>query len=157
MSANSLSLHIEGFEGFDRSIDFDKSVVRRTMRRAGAPVTRDARRRLAQPGPSQPGDYPARRTGRLQRAIRATVSRSGFMVVIRPRTGTAVPPSDPYFAYLYYGVRRGAMRRRNHRAQPAGPYRIAPRANYMVDALDSQTSAVRRILTAGLADALRIR
>lgn len=163
MARSGVYMHIGGFEGFDRSADFDKREVRKAMRKAGTLVVREARKLVAKRGPSAAGDYPSRRTGALSKAIRAKVSRSGFMVRIEPKTGTSVPASDPYFAYLHYGVRRGgsktgsANRRKDHRAQRSGPYRIQPRGNYMADGLQNQAGAVRGLLSAALAAGLRVR
>ncbi|MGO4326666.1 hypothetical protein AB4Z48_17710 [Cupriavidus sp. 2TAF22] len=157
MAKSGFYVHVEGFEGFDRSIDFDKKQIRRAMRQAGALVVKDARGRVTKQGASKGGGYPSRRTGRLAKSIRAKVSRSGFLVRIEPKTGKDVPASDPYFAYLYYGVRRGATRRKDHKAQSSGPYRVQPRANYMADALEAQAGPVRNLLSAALAAGLRVK
>jgi len=145
-------MHVDGFEKFDSGFDFNKREVRNAMQRAGRIVRDEARALLSRGGPSRPGEYPGRRTGKLSRAIRAKTSRSGFLVRVQPKTGAALPM--PYFAYLHYGVRRGAKRRRDRQAQPSGPYRIAPRANYMQDALQRRASDVREILSNALRAAL---
>lgn len=157
MAKAGIHMHIDGFDGFDRSVDFDKAQIRKAMRQAGTLVVKQGRRLVTRAGPSRQGEYPAKRSGGLARSIRAKVSRSGFMVRIEPKTGGGVPPSDPYFAYLFYGVRRGASRRKDHRAQPAGPYRVAPRDNYMADALQHEAPAVRNLLSAALAAGLRVK
>jgi len=157
MKRSGFYMHIEGFEGFDRNLDFDKAQIRRGMRRAGSVVTKEARRLVSRRRVSRPGEYPGKGTGRLARSIRARVSRSGFLVKIEPKTGGDVPASDPYFVYLHYGVRRGARRRKDHKAQPAGPWRIEPRENYPADALQNRAAEVRSILGAALAAGLRVR
>lgn len=157
MAKTGFYMHVEGFEGFDRTVDFDKAGVRKAMNKAGRLVVIEARKLVSKGGGSRPGEYPAKRSGRLRRSIRARVSRSGFLVRVEPKTGAGVPPSDPYFAYLHYGVRRGAKRRKDHQAQPSGPYRIEPRENYMADALQNQAPAVRSLLSAALAAGLRVK
>jgi hypothetical protein len=63
---------------------------------------------------------------------------------------------DFYPAYLWYGVRRGAKRGKSHKKQEAtGAWRIEPRENYMVDALNNSKDAVRSILKQAFAAALR--
>jgi hypothetical protein len=156
MPKSGFYMHIEGFEGFDRSVDFDKAQIRKAMRAAGRLVVKEAQS-LVSGGPSGPGKYPAKRTGRLRKSIKARVSRSGFLVRVEPKTGGSVPASDPYFAYLHYGVRKGASRRKDHQAQAGGAYRIAPRANYMADALQHEAPAVRSLLSQALAAGLRIK
>ncbi|WP_175712642.1 hypothetical protein [Burkholderia ambifaria] len=148
-----IALHIEGFEGFDRSIDFKKSKVRAAMRKAGRLVTGQAQMNLALARGAK--DYPRVRSSALLDSISFKVSRSGFLVRVAPKKTAAMPA--PYFVYLHYGVRRGAKRRKDRRAQPAGPYRIKPRANYMVDALDEKSGEIKTILSAALAAALDIR
>lgn len=150
-------MHIEGFDGFDRSVDFDKREIRKAMRRAGSLVTKASRKKVSRKSESKAGEYPGKRLGNLAKSIRAKVSRSGFMVRIEPKAGSSIPSSAPYFAYLFYGVKRGAVRRKDHRAQSSGPYRVEPRANYMTDALDEEAPAVRNLLSAALAAGLRIR
>jgi hypothetical protein len=78
-------LHLEGFDGFDKKIDFDKKQIRRAMRRSGRAVQQAARKLVGKSMRSQPGAYPGRRTGRLQRSIKLKVSRSGFLVRVAPQ------------------------------------------------------------------------
>jgi len=157
MAKPGFYMHVGGFDGFDRSLDFDKSQVRKAMRKAGTLVAKDARKRVSKGGRSTPGEYPGKRTGRLAKSIKAKVSRSGFLVRIEPKAGSSVPASDPYFAYLFYGVRRGAARRKDRKAQAGGPYRIKPRGNYMADALQSEGGSVRQLLSEALAKGLRVK
>ncbi|VWD15024.1 hypothetical protein [Burkholderia contaminans] len=154
MAGNAgIGLHIEGFEGFDRSIDFKKGKVRAAMRKAGRLVTGQAQMNLALARGAE--CYPRVRSGALLDSVSFKVSRSGFLVRIAPKKSADM--SAPYFVYLHYGVRRGAKRRKDRRAQPTGPYRIKPRANYMVDALDEKSGEIRQILSAALMSALDVR
>lgn len=155
MHDSSVYLHIEGFEGFDREIDFDKIPVRRAMRRAGQIVARNARQRVSQRGPSKAGEYPGRQSGLLRRSIQYTVSRSGFLAHIAPRKIAGMKTFYP--AYLYYGVRAGPRLVRRNRSLPDERlWRIAPRKNYMKDALQDRQSEVQRLLREALARALCI-
>ena len=60
--STGIGLHIEGFEGFDRSIDFKKSKVRTAMRKAGRLVTQQAQMNLALARGAK--DYPRVRSRR---------------------------------------------------------------------------------------------
>ncbi|HDR8982136.1 MULTISPECIES: hypothetical protein [Burkholderia] len=156
MAGNAdIALHIEGFEGFDRSIDFDKREVRKGMRKAGRIVERRAKALVALGGRSAPGRYPARQTGRLQRAIKTKVSRSGFMVKVMPQKIAGM--RDFYPAFLYYGARRKPGARRDRRSRGTSSWRIEPRGNYMVDAKDDSAREVRALLVDVYRRALTIR
>ena len=168
--ANSLVMHIEGFDQFDK-VDFDKRKIRYGFRKAGQIVTAKAQMLLAL-GKGQDG-YPTSRTGALLHAINFRVSRSGFMVKVMPDMPAGA--KDYYPAYLHYGVRQGArvtrlapgqgLGRSNRRArggrvealaarQLTG-WRIAPRDNYIADALQDSADEVRSVLAAALGRALR--
>lgn len=140
-------------DGFSR-IDFDKRLVRKSMRALGRDVQKEARRLIARRAISGADEYPGRQTGKLWRAIKYHVSRSGFMVRIQPdKTGDM---KDFYPAYLHYGVRkvRSIALARRHKKQPEGPYRLAPRANFMTDALENRNQNARSVLRDTLRDAL---
>ena len=147
-----LETHVT-IDGFSR-IDFERSKVRRAMRTLGREVQKESRRLIARRAISGAGEYPGRQTGRLWRAVKYHVSRSGFMVRIQPdKTGEM---KDFYPAYLHYGIRRTrslALAKR-HVKQPEGPYRLAPRANFMADALENRREQTRTVLRAALQDAL---
>lgn len=159
MAGNAdIALHIEGFEGFDRLIDFDKREVRKGMRKAGRIVERRAKALVALValgGRSAPGRYPARQTGRLQRSIKTKVSRSGFMVKVMPQKIPGM--RDFYPAFLYYGTRSKRGVRRDRGSRGTSNWRIEPRANYMVDAKDDSEREVRALLVDVYRRALTIR
>ncbi|NTZ84366.1 hypothetical protein FCJ61_15515 [Burkholderia metallica] len=156
MAGNAdIALHIEGFEGFDRLIDFDKREVRKGMRKAGRIVERRAKALVAIGGRSAPGRYPARQTGRLQRSIKTKVSRSGFMVKVMPQKIAGM--RDFYPAFLYYGARRKSGVRRDRRSHGTSNWRIERRGNYMVDAKDDSAREVRALLVDVYRRALTIR
>lgn len=141
-------------DGFDR-IDFDKKKIRKALSGLGIQIRNEARRLVARRAISGAGDYPGKKTGALRRSIKHKVSRSGFMVVIRPEK-TAEMGKDFYPAYLHYGVRRhrSLLLAKQHRRQPEGPYRIAPRRNFMTDVLEGRREVVRHVLRIALQDSL---
>lgn len=123
-------------EGFSR-IDFDRRQVRKGMRKIGRDHQKEARRLVARRAISGKGEYPGRQTGRLWRAIKYKVSRSGFMVVARPEKTAEMDFFYP--APLYYGSRK-----RN----------IEARKNFMTDAMENRRTATRSVLRGVLQDAL---
>ncbi|MNR31753.1 hypothetical protein D3C85_1492860 [compost metagenome] len=87
-------------------------------------------------------------------AINFKVSRAGFMVKVVPDMPAGA--KDYYPAYLHYGVRQGVVRRKGHRAQAkSGQWRIAPRDNYITDALQDSAGKVESVLAKALGRALR--
>lgn len=151
MSMLSESVTIAGHS----RIDFDKVQVRRAMRKIGAKVRKDARRLVSRRAVSEADEYPGKRTGELARSIKSKVSRPGFLVAVRPDKTTRMDAFYP--AFLGYGV-TGAARRKDHRAQVKnGRWRIAPRKNYMIDALDDNRAWIQTVLKEALQGALKPR
>ena len=162
-------LHIEGWETFDREL-FNRRKVRAGFRRAGQIVAAEAKMQLILARGSN--GYPVYRTGRLVDSIKAKVSRPGFMVKVSPTKAPDMPEFYP--AYLFYGVRQGARvrglpkgkgrgksnrRGRGERqaavaARRSTGWRISPRANYMVNALEDTAPRVRQVLTKAFTSAL---
>lgn len=156
-------MHVEGFDQFHRE-SFDKRKVRAAMRKAGRVVATRAQLNLSLAGGG--GNYPRKISGVLRDSIKMRVSRSGFMVKVMPDKTSGM---DEYYpAFLHYGVKQGAKvrgtggkrRKAGERqalvaARKAGGWRIAPRANYIADALEDETATVKSILSAGFAAALR--
>ncbi|MCX5508381.1 hypothetical protein [Pseudomonas sp. BJa3] len=166
--ANSVSidgyLHVEGFDQFDREA-FNKRKIRAGMRKVGQLITGRAQMNLALGG-GQDG-YPVSRSGATIDSIGYKVSRAGFLVRISPTKTSSM--KEFYPAYLHYGVRMGsrvrgrgpgmARRARGKRqelleARRQNDWRIAPRDNYMTDALVDSRDEVRRILQQAFAAAL---
>lgn len=149
------------------TIDFDKRTVRKAMRAIGIDVRRTARRMVSRRAVSKPGEYPGRDTGALMRSIRYRVSNPGFLVRIAPMTIEGA--NSFYPAILAYGVRSGATRRNNHRAQSyvrkrrpdvvitGTDWRLEPRANYMADALAQREAHIQSVLRTALYGALNPR
>lgn len=162
-------LHVEGFDNFERDA-FDKRKIRAGMRKVGLLITQRAQMNLVL-GKGQDG-YPVNRTGATVESVSFKVSRSGFLVRISPTKTSAM--EEFYPAYLHYGVKKGrklgklapgkGKGKSNRRAvgvraaavaeRAAGEWRIKPRDNYMVDALQDSSSQVQSILSAAFAAAL---
>lgn len=156
-------MHVEGWDTFEREV-FNRRKVRAGFRKAGRIVAAEAEMaiRLARGS----NDYPVNRSGRLVNSIKAKVSRAGFLVKVAPTRTSDM--ADYYPAYLHYGVRKGARvrgkaegkrRRRGERqaaiaARNAGEWRIKPRANYMVNALEDSAPRVRAVLQKAFAASL---
>lgn len=154
-------------------LDFDRRQIRKAMRAIGADIRKVARKKIARRAVSAAGKAPGKRTGTLQRSIKARVSKSGLLVSVRPEKTEAMG-EDFYPAFLNYGVRQGSAlkrlapgegvgvsnrRRRGQRAKEkearaAGGWRIAPRANYMEEALEERRTHARQVLSDALQDAL---
>lgn len=168
--ANSASiesyLHFEGYDSLPRDI-FDKKKIRAGMRKAGRLVMQRAQMNLALARDDE--GYPVNRTGATLNSISFRVSKSGFLVRVAPKKTSAM--KEYYPAYLYYGVKRGARlsrlkageqhtgkRRRDgirlREARRNNDWLIAPRDNYMADALQDSNSEVQAILSAAFAAAL---
>lgn len=168
--ANSASiesyLHFEGYDSLPRDI-FDKKKIRAGMRKAGRLVMQRAQMNLALARDDE--GYPVNRTGATLHSISFRVSKSGFLVRVAPKKTSAM--KEYYPAYLFYGVKRGARlsrlkageqhtgkRRRDgirlREARRNNDWLIAPRDNYMADALQDSNSEVQTILSAAFAAAL---
>ncbi len=159
MSDSGIYVHVDVLDNFSKDL-FDKREVRKGMREAGA-LVRTAARNLVDTA-SRFSEYPHKATGTLRDSIRAKVSRPGFMVVIRPELTAKMRAKSGEFypAFLHYGVKnsslKGAERRRaRRRGKLSGSWRIAPRANYMEDALQDRKQRVKAVLVQALRDALR--
>ncbi|MBD8592359.1 hypothetical protein IFT75_02950 [Pseudomonas sp. CFBP 8758] len=153
MARPAAYMHFGDFDSYGK-LDFDKKEIRKAMRKAGVLVRAKGRKLVSKRSVSEKGQYPGMRRGTLRRSITYRVSRAGFLVKIEPQKTADMKGFYP--AYLWYGVRRNAKRGKSHRKQEAtGPWRIEPRENYMVDALNSSKDAVRSILKQAFADALR--
>ncbi|OSN08356.1 hypothetical protein AU510_04315 [Lonsdalea britannica] len=163
-SAAAASLHID-FDQPDEMV-FIRAKMRRAFVKIGQVHMRDARRLVVRRGASKPGENPGYKTGRLARSIgyyvpRASKRRPGLMVRIAPnqKRGEGNRPIQGAFypAFLFYGVRRGAVRqRRHHRGASGGtPWRIAPRKNYMTQVLESRKAWTHYVLSRALRESLR--
>lgn len=138
-------------EGKER-IDFDKKKVRKALRDSGRMIQKEGRRIVSQRAVSQPGDYPGRDTGTLRKSIRLKVSRPGFLVSIAPRMVEGMERFYP--AFLHYGVKQGAVRQKDHKKQTISQWRVSPRGNYMVEALQRREVQAKTALANALKESL---
>lgn len=127
----AISFKWDGFDPFVR-YQLKRAPFRRAIRRAGAVVSREAKRRVSATNNDK---YPSRKTGRLRKSIRVRVSRPGLLVRVEPTQRADMAKFYP--AYLHFGTPR-----------------ITPRGHYMADALESSRAEVVRILRAGLGESL---
>lgn len=151
--AEGIGVHVR-MVGHSR-IDFDRKKVRKALRANGREVQKEARRLVSRRAVSGAGDDPGMQTGALRRSIKNKVSRSGFLVKVAPQK-TSEMGAWFYPAFLYYGVRRGSKRTRDHRkkADTGSGWRIDKRGNYMAEALDRKRAGATKALESALKDAL---
>lgn len=142
-------------------LDFDRRQIRKAMRKIGTDVRKEGRRLVARQSiaisiknygafsalnyswvSSGAGEMPNKRSGLLQKSINFRVSKPGLLVSIRPDKVEGM--KDFYPAFLNYGVKR----------KRGSGWRIAPRANYMEEALNNRKTAARETLSDALQNAL---
>lgn len=157
-------LHVE-FKQPDELV-FNRARMRKAFIKIGQVHMRDARRLVMNRARSNPGDNPGYRTGKLARSIgyyvpRASSRRPGLMVRIAPNQkrgeGNRLIEGDFYPAFLFYGVRRGAKRKKSHHKGKSGGsgWKVAPRNNFMTQVLENRKSWTRYILSRELRKSLR--
>ncbi|QCZ26156.1 Uncharacterised protein [Klebsiella pneumoniae] len=140
-----------------REMRFNRARVRRAFIHIGQRHMRDARRLVMRRGRSEPGENPGYQSGRLAKSIgymvpRASKNRPGFMTRIAPNQrngqGNRLITGDFYPAFLFYGVRGGAKRRRGHHRGASGGsgWRLAPRNNFMIETLQRNSPWTRYYL-----------
>lgn len=151
MSGVELNVRMTGHE----RIDFDRKKIRKALRANGRMIQKEARRLVSRRAVSSAGEAPGRDTGALFRSIKTKVSRSGFLAKIAPQK-TAEMGDHFYPAYLYYGVRAGSTRTRDHSKKSDGGngWRIDQRMNFMVEALNNKRNGARVALAESLRDSL---
>lgn len=134
-AAGGLLLEV-GLE-YHKTIDYDRSKMRRALRSGAAVVTKESRRLVSRRAVSAPGEYPGMQSGRMRRAI-GTVSRGrkGGWIKVSVRT---IKGSDFYPAFLHHGSPKTGL---------------APRANFVADALANKRDGIRSEIRAELADSL---
>lgn len=157
-------LHVE-FKQPDELV-FNRARMRKAFIKIGQVHMRDARRLVMNRARSNPGDNPGYRTGKLARSIgyyvpRASSRRPGLMVRIAPNQkrgeGNRLIEGDFYPAFLFYGVRRGAKRKKSHHKGNSGGsgWKVASRNNFMTQVLENRKTWTRYILSRELRKALR--
>ena len=148
MSESSSSSEAGGVElnaslrGHDR-IDFDKRLVKKALRTSARAVQKAARRLVARRAVSQPGGFPGRDTGALQKSIGLRWGSGGFWVRIEPKTDAIKTTGKVYYpAILYHG---------------APKHGLAPRGNYMTAGLDAERERAKRAISDALQASLKPR
>ncbi|GEM_PF-6982921 len=151
----TLDVHV-ALSGYSE-IDFDGKRVRSAIRKEAGEVRKNARRLIARKAVSNPGEYPGKMTGLMQRAIKVLMARrrggsGGLWAAIGPVKVEGM--SDFYPAILAAGV-TGKPRTKGHKTQAKnGIWRIAPRKSPMPDALKAREAATRVALRDAMIDAL---
>lgn len=166
-----------------KKVEFKRPVVRRAFAKIGREIQEASRDRVSQRHGSKPGEDPGYHSGAMARSIgyyipRASGRRPGFMVKISPnqKRGRGMTPlqtkdgpnsSGFYPAYLQFGVRHGAraqikkgkggkdVRVKKKGSSGGSGWRIAPRANFMTEALKDKRYWTERTLFNALRRAVK--
>lgn len=93
----------------------------------------------------------------LPESGKKSLPKSGIAPNQRNGEGNRRITGDFYPAFLFYGVRRGAKRRRSHHRGASGGsgWRLAPRNNFMVETLEKNRSWTRYFLARELRKSLK--
>lgn len=140
------------WDGYSR-LDFDKKKIRKVMGQEGRALQKVARKLVARRAVSAAGGFPGKQSGLLQRSIRYKVSKPGFLVAVKP---LRLPEMGKHYypIYLLYGV-TGKPARADKKAQVKdGKWRIAPRGNYMTEALEQRRASASAAILNALQSAL---
>jgi len=150
-----LDIHVT-IDGF-KEIDFDSKVVRKAIRHSAGKVRAYARRLIARRAISAAGEFPGKDTGTMQKAIvvrmaRPRGGRGGLWATVQPIKTADM--KNFYPAILVAGV-KGGPRDKSHRTKPGnGSWRIAPRENFMIEALAKNEVYIREQLQDSLYNSL---
>lgn len=160
---------------YHKIIDYDRRLMRRALAKGAAVIRKEARRLVSRRAIlNQTGEYPGMVTGLLRRSI-GVVSKGTWGGWVKIGVKKPAAMKDFYPAFLFYGVKklgkiqrlapgegRGASnrRRRGDRAKLVAERKantgfiVAPRGNYMLDALQSKRAVVKAMVQAELKNAL---
>ena len=159
---------------FHSYIDYDRRALRRAMAKGAGIVRQEARRLVSNKAISQAGQFPGMNTGVLKRAI-GVVSKGTHGGWIKVGVKKTAKMQDFYPAFLFYGVKklgkiqrlapgeghgRSNRRGRGERAalieerKNTGEFFVAPRGNYMTEAMQAKRESVQAVIRAALKDAL---
>lgn len=162
-----MNLHVDFNQ--PKEMVFNRARLRRAFVALGQVHLRDTRRLLMRRKRSSPGENPGYQTGKLSRSIgyyvpRASSKRPGLMVKLAPnqKLGKGSRPilETFYPAFLHYGVRSASYhlsqkQRRQKMHHHRGGWRIVPRNNYMIEALNRNKDWTRYFLLRELKRSLR--
>lgn len=159
---------------YHKIIDYDRRLMRRALVKGAAEIRKEARRLVARRAISAPSDYPGVQTGLLRRSI-GVVAKGSAGGWIKIGVKKPAQMQDFYPAFLFYGVKklgkiqrlapgegRGQSNRRRRgdrqaivaERQANTGFIVAPRANYMIDALNNRRSVVKAMIQEQLKNAL---
>ncbi len=130
--------------------DLDKTIMKSHFRKIGAIVRRDARRRVQLRRVSKKDEFPGKKTGAMAKAIKVKLFRNGFGLTAYqdvPDSGARIKNAKWKFypAFLRFGVRN----------KKRGGWRLAPRKDYINDAVSSRQEEVMGIVMKGLEASLK--
>lgn len=131
-----------GLSGNFERIDFRRAPVRKAMDRIGRAVRFRSRRLVARRAVSQAGEYPGIDSGEMLKGIQYKVSKPGFLVIIQPQKTSGMDKFYP--AFLHAGAK--------HRRRGGT---LAPRGNFMIDAMNMKRDFIQRELHAALVKGLK--
>lgn len=110
--------------------DLDRKKVKSTMRSIGRDLRKEARKRISRKAISAPGESPGMQTGEMRRSVKASVSRSGYSVWVRPTLTNKMPAYYP--AFVVFGHRGpGSDDPRQHGKTRVGQKVAEPRENFI--------------------------
>lgn len=87
-----------------RRTDIDVKAFRPKLRLIGRAMVKQARHKVSKVGTSKPGEYPGRQTGKLRKAIKYRLFKSGFGLVLMQGMPDGV--QEFYPSFLRYGAKR---------------------------------------------------
>ena len=87
-----------------RRTDIDVKAFRPKLRLIGRTLVKQARHKVSKVGVSGPNEYPGRRTGKLRKAIKYRLFKSGFGLVLMQ--GMPDGAQEFYPSFLRYGAKR---------------------------------------------------
>lgn len=160
------------------NVDFDHKKVRKVILTEARQVRKMARRLVARRAVSKAGEFPGRVTGALSRSIKVFAGRgSNMFAVVRPHKTAEMEIFHPGLLFLgskrrlgqlaagegsgFRAGQKGSNRRRRGNRQVAlqlrqasGEFIIAPRENYMEEALNQRRYAARDAISAAVQSSL---
>lgn len=140
----------DGFKFFD----FDKKVIKRGLRNVGRDIRKEARQLISRKAVSAPGDFPGKDTGVMSKSIKATVSRSGHSVWIRPTKTAGM--RDFYPAFVIYGHRGPKTDSQNQRSKKRkGKKAAEPRKNFIEAAANNYAPRFAEVMEAAFDEGIK--
>lgn len=104
-----------------RRTDINVKAFRPKLRLIGRTMVKQARHKVSKVGVSKPGEYPGRQTGKLRKAIKYRLFKSGFGLVLMQ--GMPDGAEEFYPSFLRYGAKRkrgGVLKARKNYIEDTG-------------------------------------